>query len=246
MLDFHSHLIPGVDDGSRNVAMSVAMLDMWREQGFDYICATPHFYADVNTPSRFLEKRFLAYGELMDELNKAPGGAKAYPGIFLGAEVHYFRGLSSCEDINKLCLQGTNLLLVEMPFHSWSDYMIREINELSSLGIVPVAAHIERYLSIQTESKLNDLLDTGILIQCNAEFFLTFGTRRKALRMLKEGRIQFLGSDAHNLTSRAPNLGDAIKLIEKKLGSDALSDIRDNEDNIIEARRIYFERGGVA
>lgn len=246
MLDFHTHLIPGIDDGSKDISMSMDMLRMWKEQGFDHICATPHFYADMMRPDRFLEKRNAAYLSLMDAVSSAPGGAAAYPVIIPGAEVHYFRGMSSSEDIFSLCLQNTKLLLVEMPFHKWSDYMIREIAELTSIGLIPVAAHIERYLSIQGAKTIDDLLDTGILVQCNAEFFLSPRTRRKALRMISSGTVDFLGSDAHNLTTRAPNLGKAVGYISKKLGIESLRHIEKNSAFVLDAQGITIQGGGAA
>ena len=245
MLDFHSHIIPGIDDGSKDTSMSLAMLELSRKQGVDYICATPHFYADMTSPDRFLHKRDAAYNALIDAM-EVHGGFDAYPRIFKGAEVHYFRGMSACEDISRLCLQGTKLILIEMPFHEWTDYMIRDVAELTSAGLMPVAAHIERYLSIQSNAKIEDFLDTGILIQCNAEFFLTPSTKKKALRLLSENMIDFLGSDAHNLRSRVPNLGPAVSLIEKKLGSEALSKIQRNNKLLIEAWKIVAARGGAA
>lgn len=247
MLDFHSHLIPGVDDGSKDIAMSVGMLDMWKSQGVDFICATPHFYADSTSPDLFLSKRDSAYSSLIDTLKNTPEGITSYPHIALGAEVYYYRGLSSCEDLNRLCLQGTNLLLIEMPFGGeWTDYMIREISEIKSMGLIPVAAHIERYLKHQPSDKIDDLLDTGILIQCNCEFFLSFKTRKKAFRMLSDKTIDFLGSDAHNLTSRAPNMSDAIAAIEKKLGADALHHVKKNETLVLNAYGMNTTIGGAA
>ena len=243
MLDFHSHLIPGIDDGSQDISMSVGMLDMWKEQGVDLVCATPHFYADSNSPDRFLEKRNTAYASLMDALKNTPGGPGDYPAVILGAEVYYYRGLSACEDLRRFCLQGTRLLLVEMPFQDWSDYMIREISEIRDIGLYPVAAHIERYIKDQPRNKIEDLMDTGILIQCNASFFLNPKTRKKAFRMLSDETIDFMGSDAHNLTTRAPNMRPAVDAIEKKLGSDALKHIRRNEKLIYDAYGKYLERG---
>lgn len=245
MLDFHSHLIPGVDDGSKNIEMSVAMLDMWKEQGFSHVCATPHFYADMMSPARFLEKRNEAYDSLISALDTSYGGAANYPSILLGAEVYYFRGMSTCEDISRLCLQNTKLILVEMPFSKWSDYMIREVSELSNLGLIPVAAHIERYMSIQGSKKIDELLNTGILVQCNAEFFLSGITKRKALRMVSSHTIDFLGSDAHNTAGRAPNLGEAVNFITKKLGPDSLSHIEKNNSLVIDASRMAM-MGGAA
>lgn len=242
MLDFHSHLIPGVDDGSKDLSMSIGMLDMWKEQGVSHICATPHFYADMNNPSRFIEKRNVAYASLIDEISRTPD-PDSYPSISLGAEVYYFRGMSSCEDISRLCLQGTRFILVEMPFHPWSDYMIKEVSELSSAGLIPVAAHIERYMKIQSRAKMNAFLDTGIMIQCNASFFLDPRTRRKAMRMIADKTIDFIGSDAHNLDTRAPNMGPSIAAITRKLGDDALAHIRHNGRLITEPVPAAFSGG---
>ena len=243
MLDFHAHLLPGIDDGSKDTYMSLSMLKMWRDQGIGHICATPHFYADSNTPERFFANRKASYMSLISRINSIQGGEGAFPKIFLGAEVHYFRGMSNSEDIRKFCLQGTNLLLVEMPFKSWSDYMLRDISELRSIGIVPVAAHIERYFSYNSKSRIEGIVQMGALLQCNAEFFIENSTRRKALAMLERGKISFLGSDAHNLTTRHPNLDAALDIINGRLDPDVLSAIRRNETFVIEARRIAESRG---
>lgn len=246
MLDFHSHLIPGVDDGSKDVSMSVGMLDMWKQQGVDLVCATPHFYADSTSPDNFLEKRDKAYAALAEALKSTPGGADSYPPVALGAEVYYYRGVSTCAQINDLCLQGTRLLLIEMPFSPWTDYMIREISEIKSMGLFPVAAHIERYLKFQPADKVVDFLKTGILIQSNASFFLDLKTRKRARHMLVDRQIDFIGSDAHNLTSRLPDIGPAVKAIEKKLGPEALEHVRKNEAAVLKAYREYMSRGGTS
>lgn len=240
MIDFHSHLIPGIDDGSKSLAMSQSMLDMWKEQKISHICATPHFYADMMSPEKFLEKRDASYRELMDSVIKRSDGYR--PAILPGAEVHYFRGMSSNDSISKFCLKGTKLILIEMPFHEWSEYMVKEVSDLKGQGLIPVAAHIERYLSIQPTKKIDAFLETGVLLQCNAEFFLTFKTKRKALRMLANNEIAFLGSDAHNTTNRCPNLGSAVEYINKKLGPEALSNIRRNEASLID----MWAQGGLA
>ena len=228
MIDFHSHLLPGIDDGSDSVETSMAMLSAWRQQGFDIVCATPHFYADRNTPARFLSRRQAAY----EALSAAMAETGPWPRLLLGAEVRFFDGISAAKDLDDLCLEGTNILLLEMPFTRWSDRMISEVDEISRRGILPVAAHIERYMDLQSKKLLNSFMSMDLLIQCNAEFFLTRRTSRKALRMLKEGRIHFLGSDAHNTTSRPPNLGPALELIRRKLDSRVLERLERNESII--------------
>ena len=77
----------------------------------------------------------------------------------------------------------------------------------------------------QLPANLEQLLECGVLFQCNAEAFLHFGSRGWALKLVDRELVHFLGSDAHNLTTRKPNLGDAARVIEKKLGGETLEDL---------------------
>ena len=214
MTDFHMHVLPGMDDGSKDTRTSLAMLARSADYGVDTVVATSHFYAEDNSISRFLARRQAAY----DRLVEAMGDRDGLPSLRLGAEVCYFSGVSTVEDLDRLCVQGTDLLLLEMPFVPWTDRMLREVETIQRSGLQVAAAHIERYLDIQPRRAMEAFLDLDTFIQCNGEFFLSRWTVRRALRMFKQGQIHFLGSDAHNLSSRAPNLGDAVKLIEKKFG----------------------------
>ncbi len=228
MIDFHSHILPGIDDGSKNVAMSLQMVKTLKLQGVDTICATSHFYATQRSPEHFLERRQEAWEKLNEVL---PSDT---PKILLGAEVLYFPGISRMHELPDLCLEGTNLLLLEMPFHSWSDYYIREVKELARGGEFTILmAHIERYYFKQPVSVWDDFLDLDILMQSNADFFLPFSTRRKALKLLKEGRIHLLGTDTHNMTSRSPHMDEARAMIRKHLGSRMLHEIDELGDALL-------------
>jgi len=236
MTDFHSHLLPGIDDGSDSIETSLQMLEAWKEQGIERICATPHFYADRNTPERFFRRRQAAY-EALSSAAEEQGGL---PPLLLGAEVRFFDGISGMSQLKDFCLQGTNLLLLEMPFTRWTERMLGEVDEISRRGIIPLAAHIERYMDLNPRKTIRRFMDMNILIQCNAEFFLSRRTGRKALRLLKEERIHLLGSDAHNMSSRAPNLGPALDLIEKKLGTYAIDRLLDFEELILSESEIHI------
>lgn len=200
MIDFHTHILPCIDDGSQSIQESVSLLREQRRQGIEAVVATPHFYANENTPASFLQKRNKAWKNLLPYL--WPG----LPGVHLGAEVQYFEGICSVEDIRDLRIEGTDLLLVEMPFTRWSDRMIDDVLDLNERDEMRVVlAHIERYMSKQPEGLWKELREHGILLQCNVSFFTNWKTRRSAMSMLKRGEIQFLGSDCHNMKSRRPN-----------------------------------------
>ncbi len=220
MIDFHSHILPGIDDGSKDVNMSLQMVKALSEQGVGTICATSHFYATQRSVQRYLMRRQEAWDALSAVL---PEDA---PEILLGAEVLYFPGISRMEELPQLCLEGTDILLLEMPFTAWNDYTIREVKELAiSRDFTLMLAHIERYYFQQPTKIWDEFLDLDILMQSNAEFFLPFRTRRKALKLLKEGRIHLLGTDAHNMSSRSPNMAEARAMIRKHLGDAILEEI---------------------
>ncbi|MCD7787048.1 MAG: capsular polysaccharide biosynthesis protein, partial [Oscillospiraceae bacterium] len=130
MLDFHMHILPAVDDGSDSVETSMAMLRMSAEQGVEYIAATPHFYAERMTPESFLTRRRDAFALFTDAI----GGEAGLPRLLLGAEVHFFTGISTFDGLDALCLDGTKFLLLEMPFHTWSEHMLHEVDTISCRG----------------------------------------------------------------------------------------------------------------
>ncbi len=214
MIDFHTHILPGVDDGSQSVEQSIEMLRMEAAQGITEVVLTPHFYAMEDNPQRFLARRQKAYDTLLAAMETG------LPRLRLGAEVQYFEGLCSAEQLGELCIDGTRLLLLEMPFCPWTERMVENVLELNMRSELQVVlAHIERYLHWQSRDTLPWLLDEGVLMQCNASFFLEFSSRGRAMRMLREGQIHFLGSDCHGLTARPPQVGMARERIVKKLGT---------------------------
>ncbi len=222
MIDLHSHILPGMDDGSKDAEMSRSMLAMMREQGIEAVVATPHFYARQEDPQKFLQCREAAFAQL-------EGLTEESPKILLGAEVAYFDSMSRSEDLIKLQLADSGLLLVEMPMGSWTARMVQELYQLQAqLGLTPVLAHIDRYRRADQLPKYRKQLQAqGVLFQCNAGPFLRLMDRRWALGQLRQGNIHFLGSDTHNLTDRAPNLGKAAEVISHKFGQGLLDDITD-------------------
>ncbi|MBQ4140353.1 MAG: capsular polysaccharide biosynthesis protein [Clostridia bacterium] len=228
MIDFHSHILPGIDDGSADVRESSALLTMLREQGVKTVVATPHFYPGRMSVSGFLERRKEAF-ERLCETETCP-----VPQILLGAEVRYYDGIRHMEDLELLCIEGSRVLLLEMPFEKWSEMTIKEVATLSrSSRVTVVLAHIERYASYQDPNALYRLLESGVLMQANAGFFTGRFSRRRALGMLSQGLIHVIGSDCHNITSRPPQIGRAAQIIEKRFGSECLDHISEFTRDIL-------------
>ena len=220
VIDFHSHILPGIDDGSKSVEESLEMLREMAKQGITHVVATPHFYPQSDTPERFLKRRAKAEAAL----RKAMAGYDELPELSIGAEVYYFRGMSDSEALSELTIDKKRCILIEMPSAPWTGAMYQELEDLSvKRGLLPVIAHLDRYIGpFCTHGIPKRLASIPVLVQANAEFFLQRGTIRMALRLLREEKIHLLGSDCHNLSSRAPNLGAALQKIEAKLGKHIL------------------------
>ena len=208
IFDVHTHILPGIDDGSRNTEESLQLLRELSAQGVKTVVATPHYYPAEMSPEDFLLKRGAAVSLLLSKCDET------VPKIKIGAEVLYFRGLGRIETLERLCVEGTKTLLLEMPTDSWSEYMLREISEIqTSHNIDVVMAHIERYFDKQPSAVMNRLFDSGVLMQINASSLLG-KQRKKLVKLLSDGKIHFIGSDCHNMTTRGVRMAEAVSVIK--------------------------------
>ena len=221
VIDFHSHILPGIDDGSRDVGTSLAMLSEAKKQGVDVMIATPHFYAWEERMDDFLAKREAACEALFSEKPKTS------PDILVGAEVAFFEGISRAEQTDELTVEGTNLIMIEMPFRLWRAAEVDEVAYLSEhRGKTVILAHLERYLGFSENKKLiKTMLDMPFLVQINAEALLDRHLRGKAIKLFKKGQAHLLGSDCHGMHRRPPNLAEGREVIKKHLGDAYLETI---------------------
>ena len=223
IIDFHSHILPGMDDGSKNLEMSLQILDRMANSGVNTVLATSHFYGYKENAAHFLQRREKAWQKLNPELKPE------HPEVLLGAEVAFFSGLTklSREELDQLCLAGTRTLLVEMPFDAWTGYEIEVLSNLTlDKGYHVLLAHFERFVSFQSHSDIWDqVLELPIDLQINAESLLPLFSRGKWLKWYKHGFLPVLGSDCHNLDSRPPNLMEARTILQKKFGTELLERI---------------------
>ncbi len=225
IIDFHSHILPGIDDGARNLETSLAMLDQIRQQQIDIMVATPHFYAMKDRMDTFLDKREQAWKKLENAMQsqEQPGTPRILP----GSEVAFFEGISGAKEIRKLTIGETNLLLLEMPFVKWSDHTVMEVEHLMrDQHLRILLAHLECFIWIPgNKPYVQRLLELPVSVQLNAEFTEDWHHRRALLKMLEEGTAQVLGSDCHGAHHRTPNLKAGRDYIEKKKGAKLLEEI---------------------
>lgn len=228
MIDFHTHILPQIDDGSASPEETAALLDMLWQQGVTTAVATPHYYATRETPEAFLQRRDAAIARMLPT-------TESQPQVLLGAEIAYFSGISCCEEIIPLRIENTKLLLVEMPYATWSESMVEEICQIPvRLGLTPVLAHVNRYKSRKQFPDHQDyLMENGVLFQWNADAFCKPRYRRWALQMLKKGYVHCIGSDCHDLSNRPPQLDLAQAAIEKKMGPESFRQLNSAVEDLI-------------
>ena len=221
IIDFHSHIIPGIDDGSRDVETSLEMLRRSAGQGVGTMVATSHFYAARDRVEDFLDRRQRAWESLAAQMTED------LPRVVLGAEVAFFRGIEGAAQIDALRIQGTNAMLLEMPFRPWTQEDVDAVDALiNRRGFDIILAHIERYLPMRDNRRYVDqLLEMPLRVQINAESLADWRQRGKLIRMYKDGHAHLLGSDCHGLHRRPPNLNLGREALERKLGKAFLDEM---------------------
>ena len=218
-LDIHAHILPDIDDGARDVETAVSLLEEMKAQGITHVIATPHFYPDTDNAEKFAELACQRYGELNKEIEN-----KELPSIFLGCELRYFSGIGKSRAIRQFAMNGTDYLLVELPYGApITKIVLQDIIDIRERqGLIPIMAHIERYAKVPGYKKLLKLISEGYaLAHINAGGILSKETARVCEKLVKKGLVSFMASDTHSLISRPPQIKEALDFITDRLGKSA-------------------------
>lgn len=231
LVEMHCHILPGIDDGSRDIETSLKMIERLQEQGAKKILLTPHYYSDNISLDDFLRMRDRSYNALVKEL---PSGS---PTLIPAAEVYISEFLFRNENIDELKIGSSNYVLIEHPFSSsFSEASYdRLMNLYCDYGVRPVLAHIERYKALMEDiDKLESYIEMGCLTQVNISSFIDSPKkiRKKLFNLLDTGHIHLIGSDAHNLDSRPPEFEAGVKEIMSKSGQEAIDVLMHNANQL--------------
>lgn len=223
-VDLHAHILPGVDDGAKDIAGTRQMLQMAYEEGIRMIVATPHHrrgyaYASVGVLREAYEKTCAEAAEISPQIK-----------VCLGSELHKSHAL--IEELScgtALSMAGTSYVLVEfLPTDSYGEIRTA-LQRLQMAGWRPVIAHAERYACLVRDiEKVEELTDLGCRVQINTGSVTGangIAAKRFTKKLLKYGLVHFLGTDAHDMGSRAPQMKKCISYIEKKYGEDYANQI---------------------
>ncbi len=231
--DFHTHILPNLDDGSVSIEQSLEMLKMEAKSGVKRVVFTPHFYPHESSISEFLQARNHAYNSLLEATKDIPG----LPEMYLGAEVYFYRGMAASEDLKHLTIAGSRYILVEMPEGYWSEGMYEELESMYKNGLYPIIAHLDRYITpFNTQGIPEKLARLPVLVQMNTQALDSFWKRKQFLKYLKKDMVHLIGTDCHNCTSRPPKMQEATKWL-KPLGEQFFQHIREYEDMILSYSR---------
>ena len=227
MTDIHTHILPGMDDGARDVSESLAMLRMEAEQGVRVVVLTPHYYHRCESVTDFLSRRQAAWDRLTQAIEQLPRDEQdKLPTLYPGAEVAWQSDLLDCSDLDRLCLGGGKYMLVELPLTPWTRQTIRQLYELMTCyGITPVIAHLERYLDDQSPKVVDRLLELDVPTQISCDVLEHVFARRRAMGLLRRRRAQIIASDCHDPVDRPPRMKRAFSLLERKLGREHTAEL---------------------
>lgn len=206
MIDFHAHVLPGCDHGSDGLETSLKQLALAEAAGVDTLIATPHFYPQREDLEEFLDRRS-STSRLLKEHYKGPLK------LLLGAEVSLCNGLEHLQGLESLCVENTDIILLEMPLNYWSRSLEETLIAIQDSGnVTPVLAHIDRY----DPKRIDQLLEYGLLAQLNAEGLLGFFGKRRRLEWIDRGSVVALGSDIHGVRTGYMDFTKALKGLKER------------------------------
>ena len=219
LIDVHSHILHNIDDGAKNIDISIEMLTESFNQGVRKLILTPHFDDYLKCPvDTFLAKRERRFLELKNEIEKRNAEV---PELYLGAEVGITSDLSEVPEIEKLTIGNTNYILLEMPYTIWNDWVFDSIFKLITVKkVIPIIAHIERYFGLINPKKIIDLSQMELYFQVNADSITDKKQLGNVLRLINNDLVYFLGSDAHSLKSRPSMMKQAAEILENKVSKE--------------------------
>lgn len=234
-IDFHTHILPEIDDGSASAGMSEIMLTSLKNQGVDSVVLTPHYYSDREPMDRFLKRRAIAVSKIQ------PIAEKLKMQLYPACELYFTDYIFNYEDISNLCVNKGKYVLTEFPFScTFSDGTIMKIERLmATLNVIPILAHIERYPPLlKNHSCRSELEGMGCLMQVNLGSFVKTGhmQRKAMIKGIKDGTIHIVGTDCHNNTTRPPQFSQGFQVICKKAGSQYADGLVKNAKKILQCK----------
>ena len=233
MIDLHCHLLPGVDDGSKSMDISLKLATDAVKDGIDYALLTPHHMNGVylNHKQSVIQQT----QEFQVELDRHKIPLKVFP----GQEVRINGDLLTALDQDDILFadEGRRYLMLEFPDDDVPSYTSNMVYELMQRGIIPVIVHPERNTKIMKQPNLlYELLSRGCLSQITAGSYVgIFGhkVQKFSKQLIQSGQVYIFASDAHNLPNRKYEMTNAFAKLGNEFGNDYVSRFNENAKKII-------------
>lgn len=217
MIDIHSHILPGVDDGARSIEESIKILQKAADAGVTTIVATPHV---LEVPSK---TEWQGVSNIFNRLKQKIVQENIHIEMILGAELFISPDLpQNIEENRELCINNGSYVLLELPVLEIPSFTMHIIFELLIKGIQPIVAHPERYFEIQKDdTKLSEIVKMGVLTQLNCGSLLgRYGKRvqKTARTLLKHNLIHMIASDIHSIPDGSYPLSQGVNMAAEVVG----------------------------
>lgn len=215
VVDIHSHILPGIDDGSKSMEQSVEMMEIAREEGIAAVIATPH-----NMPGKGKADKVQVTG-LIKELKEECEKQELFMPVLPGCEIFYREEVLDLLEQGEIqTLNNTAFVLVEFDYMSERSYIRNALKDILGLGFQPILAHVERYPSLMGNDykEIKEFRRMHIRIQVNASSVCGNAgkvVQKHVKRMLKEELVDFVATDAHGTHSRAPGMCSCTAQLRK-------------------------------
>ena len=241
MIDFHTHVLPNIDDGARSIEETIRLVEEAKEVGFEAIISTSHYmegYYETNAPERELWINII-YKKLQEENVKMK--------LYLGNEIYLSENIVSLLQEEKAStINDTSYVLFEMPFNIEPMNLYNVVYEMLKNNLVPVLAHPERYCFIQQEPEMiSELIEKGVLMQSNyASIIGYYGKTAQIIvkKMLQNNLVHFLGSDVHRANTIYPQIPQIITKLTQLIGKEKLEELTTNNPKLaLQNKRIEIE-----
>ncbi len=236
MVDIHSHIIPGIDDGSKDMEMTLEMLRNAEENGTREIVATPHYLLEYG------EARIEEVKEYVKNINELLEREKIDVKVYSGQEVYFSeRIVEDYIEHNIGTMNDSRYMLIEFDMHKFDESIFDLLYELQIRDIVPIIAHPERYKYFREKPILiNKFIEQGYLFQLNAGSIEgRFGetVKKTAATFLDKKIYNFIGSDAHDINNRNTGIKNAMSVISDEMIKEIFED---SSKKMLENKPIEF------
>ena len=241
MIDFHTHILPNIDDGARNIDETIQLMQEAQKAGFEAIISTSHYmegYYETNVPEREMWVNVIYQKVQEENLNMK---------LYLGNEIYLSEDIISLLEEGKAStMNDTSYVLFEMPLNIEPLNLYHVVHDMLQYKLVPILAHPERYTFVQqTPELISELIEKGVLMQCNyASIDGYYGKRAKVIakKLLENNMVHFLGSDVHRPNTIYPRIPEILKKLTELIGKEKLEELTTTNPKLaLKNKRIEIE-----